>query len=76
MPQRSTSRDIKPMLRPAVPALDHDPLPRCCRIGYPLGQGRQPRPFDARAAFVPRAAGWGRFIQAGIEPQPGDDIQM
>jgi hypothetical protein len=76
MPQRSTSRDIKPMLRPAVPALDYDPLPRCSRIGHPLGQGRQARPFDAGSASGSGPGQRWRFIQAGIEPQPGDHIHM
>jgi hypothetical protein len=67
MPQRGG--DIKPML-PYQPWI----TTRCHAVVGSATRSVRVGSFDAGAALVPRAAGW--FIQAGIEAQPGDDVQV
>src|SRR3954452_5856099 len=76
MPERSAGSDVEPALAPAIPAIDPDPAPGCGGVGQALPQAREARalaPWSSERAGLP---GWGRLVQASVEPQPRDHAQV
>src|SRR3954466_10673807 len=76
MPERRAGSDVEPALAPAIPAIDPDPAPGCGGIGQPLRQAREASPFYPWSSERAGLAGWGRLVQASVEPQPRDHAQV
>src|SRR5689334_14107021 len=76
MPERRAGGDVEPALASAIPAIDPDPAPGCGGIGQPLSQAWLPSAFDPWSSERAGLPGWGRLVQAGVEPQSRDHAQV